>query len=235
MMIRYISSSMLPDSFPCELISWDSSYKLAKTLAARIKESGYRPDLVIAIGRGGFVPARVVCDFLLYEKLTSIKIEHWGSAAQKKERAVVRFPLSLDVRGLRLLVVDDVTDTGETLEAAVRYLDTCNPGELRTAVLQHKESSGYSPDYCAERVCEWRWIIYPWAVHEDVSGFAGRVLSSVSLSVAEVREALLARFGIAVNDGDLGVILSELVELGKAERTAVGYRRAILGPAGQEE
>ncbi|MBN1195123.1 MAG: phosphoribosyltransferase [Methanomicrobiaceae archaeon] len=226
---------MLPDSFPCELISWDSSYKLARILAALIKESGYRPDLVIAIGRGGFVPARVVCDFLLHEKLTSIKIEHWGSAAQKKESAKVMFPLSITVRGLRLLVVDDVTDTGETLDAAVRYLDTCHPAEIRTAVLQHKDTSAYIPDYYAERVGEWRWIIYPWAAFEDVSGFVGRVLSSVPLSGAEVRKALLARFGIAVSDGDLGAILSELVESGKAERTATGCLLAILPPGGPED
>ncbi|KQC04593.1 MAG: phosphoribosyltransferase [Methanoculleus sp. SDB] len=216
---------MLPDSFPCDLISWDSSYHLAKKLAARIRESGYRPDLVIAIGRGGFVPARVVCDFLLHEKLTSIKIEHWGSAAQIKEKAMVMFPLSIDVRGLRLLVVDDVTDTGETLDAAVRYLDSCNPGEIRTAVLQHKDTSAFIPDFFAERVCEWRWIIYPWAAYEDVSGFAGRVLSSVPLSDADVRRALLARFGIAVSDGDLGAILSDMIESGKAERTEAGCRR----------
>jgi hypoxanthine phosphoribosyltransferase len=152
------------ESFPCQLIIWSEAYELGKILSQKIKSSGYRPDLVIAIGRGGYVPARIVCDFLLHNLLTSIKIEHWGIAAQKQEKAVVRFPMAVDVRGLKVLIVDDVTDTGDTLKAAVEYVSNLDAGEIRTAVLQHKVSSSFVPDYYAAVVKEWRWIIYPWAL-----------------------------------------------------------------------
>ena len=72
---------MIPESFPCQLISWDESYELGRRLAYEIKRSGFRPDLIVAIGRGGYVPARVVSDFLLFSLLASIKIEHWDTAA----------------------------------------------------------------------------------------------------------------------------------------------------------
>jgi len=57
---------MIPDTFSCEVVSWEYFATLARTPAYRIKQSGFRPDLVIAIGRGGYVPARVVCDVLLH-------------------------------------------------------------------------------------------------------------------------------------------------------------------------
>jgi hypothetical protein len=84
---------------------------LPRISAKAIKSSGYRPDLVIAVGRGGYVPASV-CDFMLHSQLTSIKIEHWGIAARKQDTAEVRSPLSVNVVGLKVLIIDDVTDTG---------------------------------------------------------------------------------------------------------------------------
>jgi hypoxanthine phosphoribosyltransferase len=113
---------MNSQSFPCQLISWDEAYKLSRKLASVIKSSGFRPDLVIAIGRGGYVPARIVCDFLLHSLLTSIKIEHWDIAACKRPEAAVRFPLAVDVQDQSILIIDDVTDTGDTLRAALDYL-----------------------------------------------------------------------------------------------------------------
>ena len=107
-----------------------------------IRVSRFQPDIVIAIGRGGYVPARIVCDRLLMNDLTSIKIEHWGTAAHKLDQAQVRFPLSVNVEGMDILVVDDITDTGETLMAAREYLALAKPGEIRTGVLQHKTVYG---------------------------------------------------------------------------------------------
>lgn len=208
---------MMPETFPCELISWERSTALAKRLSDAIRESGYEPDIVIAIGRGGYVPARVVCDYLLHEMLTSIKIEHWGVAAEEKPETIVRFPLSIDVSGARLLVVDDVTDTGDTLTAAVSYLRGCGAAEVRTAVLQHKDTSGYLPDYYAEQVSKWRWIIYPWAVYEDVSGFVVRVLKKGPLTTEEIIEALTDDFSITTDAVMVREICADLVRRGEAD------------------
>ncbi|MDT8357776.1 MAG: phosphoribosyltransferase, partial [Methanomicrobiaceae archaeon] len=87
---------MLPDSFSCVLVAWEESARLARVLSLAIRASGYRPDLVVAIGRGGYVPARVVSDYLLFRDLTTIKMEHWGVAATIDEQAHIRFGLSTD-------------------------------------------------------------------------------------------------------------------------------------------
>ncbi|MCO5381447.1 MAG: hypothetical protein NHB15_04505 [Methanosarcina barkeri] len=87
------------DSFRCELISFNGVLRLSKILARKIKASGYTPDLIVAIGRGGYVPGRLVSDFLLFNDLTSMKIEHYTRAADMRKEARIKFPISADIKG----------------------------------------------------------------------------------------------------------------------------------------
>ena len=219
---------MNSESFPCDLVTWNEFYDLAKSLSRLIKSSGWRPDLVVAIGRGGYVPARVVCDVLVFDLLTSMKIEHWGIGAQKRDEAMVRFPLATGVSGQKILIVDDVTDTGDTLTTAVGYVESLGPKETRTAVLQHKISSEFEPDYYSEKITEWKWIIYPWAVHEDLVGFTERVLNSTDLplSADQIRADLKRRFDIDLENKQMAEILEDLVALGKGVCSGSVYRVA---------
>jgi hypoxanthine phosphoribosyltransferase len=181
--------------FKCDLISWARTYELTRRLSLRILKTAFRPDLVVAIGRGGYVPARIVCDFLEVTDLTAIKIEHWGMGAQKQDTALLRFPLNVDVSGQKILVVDDVTDTGDTLRIASTYLLQQHPAEVRTAVVQHKTTSYFIPDYYGQRIVKWRWIIYPWAVVEDLTGFLGQMDPAPHSSV-EAAKRLIADYGL---------------------------------------
>ena len=211
---------MISHSFPVQLVSWEESARLARVLAGLLKkESAERPDLVIAIGRGGYVPARVVCDELLTTHLTSIRLEHWGPAASRKEKALVKYPLACSVEGMDLLVIDDVTDTGDTLSAAVSYLQQQRPGRIRTGVLHHKISSGFTPDFSAELVSDWRWIIYPWAVHEDLSGFLDLELTNQPAPLSDIRAVLQKRYKMQVSLQDLSSAAEDLVRLRRAIKT----------------
>ena len=223
---------MIPEEFPCELVTWQDSYEMARALAGMVKEDCYAPDLVIAIGRGGYVPARVVCDFLLQDMLTSFKMEHWGSAAKEKPEVKVRFPLAVEIRGQKVLVVDDVTDTGETLQHAIEYLRSLSPREIRTAVLQHKSgSSRFHPDYFAREEKEWRWIIYPWAVHEDVVGFCEKILECEALTPDELREALFRRYGIHVSVVAVNDALDDLLGGALIGKSGERYGKSLIGTA----
>ncbi|MDI9634077.1 MAG: phosphoribosyltransferase [Methanolinea sp.] len=217
------------DSFPVELVPWREAVRLSRLLAKKIRGS-FSPDIVVAIGRGGYVPARIVCDSLMLSSLTSIRVEHWGVAAKSRESAVVRYPLATDVRGMDVLVVDDVTDTGETLEVAVRYLNGLSPKAVRTAVLHHKAKSAFTPDYYALYEESWRWIVYPWALHEDLTGFCESVMGRDPLAPAEILAALRDRYGMAPSRRAVGDALGELVRRGRAEREGGKYRRARGNP-----
>ena len=157
--------------FQCELISWAEVYRLSSQLARQVTDAAFRPDVVIAIARGGYVPARLICDFLDIYNLTSVRITHYTAGSSKEEAARLSSPLCMEIKGLRVLLVDDITDTGDTIEVALRHLREFGPAELKVGVLQHKKQSLLKPDFYAKTLRKWRWIIYPWAVVEDIGGF----------------------------------------------------------------
>ena len=161
---------------PCELVTWNRFHNLARQLVRKVRDSGFQPDTLVAIGRGGYMPARVMSDFMDLPDLNTFKVEHYQSTHISRQ-AVVRYPLSGSLKGRRVLLVDDVSDSGDTFAAAIRHVKRKGPPlEIRTAVLHHKVVSSYTPDYYVHRIMKWRWIIYPWAVAEDLSslirGFA---------------------------------------------------------------
>jgi hypoxanthine phosphoribosyltransferase len=158
-----------------EYVSWYEFYRLCGRLYASISASGYRPDTIIAIARGGYAPARILADYFGIMNLLSLKIEHYHGP-NKMPRAVVRYPLQADIGGRAVLLVDDVSDSGETFSAALQHLQDCGtPASLRTGVLHHKVTSALTPDYWAKRILKWRWITYPWALVEDLTVLASRM------------------------------------------------------------
>ena len=220
---------MAPDEgsrpFTCELVTWEEQERLARVLASKIRSSGYRPDLVVAIGRGGYVPARILCDLFSISRLTSVKAEHWGIPAEKEDRAVIRYPLCIPIEGAKVLIVDDVTDTGESMALVLEYVKTLGPSEVRTAVLHHKEVSGFLPDYFAEVCPVWQWIVYPWALHEDLVGFTRKVMAEGPFTAGELREELGRRYRLATVEEDLSSALEELVSSGELEKAGSLYKK----------
>lgn len=155
----------------CELISWSRFASLARTLAYKIHAADFQPDLVVAIARGGYAPARVLADYFGVMNVASIKVEHYKGPRQMT-KARIRHPLPAHIEGRRVLVVDDVSDTGDTFEVAIPHIRERLPAaEIRTAVLLHKAACPVLPDFWAKKVLKWRWIIYPWAVVEDLGSF----------------------------------------------------------------
>jgi hypoxanthine phosphoribosyltransferase len=197
------------EGFKCQILSWQSVINLAKRLAEIIKKSGYKPDIVIAIGRGGYIPARIVCDYLLLKDLTSIKVEHWGIARTEKE-ATIRFPLCTDIKSKKVLLVDDITDTGDTLSISLEYLKRFEPKEIKTAVIIHKICSKIVPDYFVKKVIKWRWIIFPWHLWEDLTGFIKKLKESGIYQEDQIIKELKRLYDIDIDIEIIKAILSEL-------------------------
>jgi hypothetical protein len=189
-----------------EIITWSKAYGLGKILSRKIKKSGYKPDMVIAIGRGGYVPARVVCDYLSIMNLTSIGVRHWG-AAEKKEKTKITAPLNMKIKNKKVLVIDDITDTGETMDIVVKYLKRQSPKNIKTGVLEHKTASFFVPDFFAHKIIKWRWVTYPWAVHEDLPVF---IRKTGKKKVEDIQKGLEKKFGIRIGKKELKEIIGDM-------------------------
>ncbi len=202
----------------CELISWDSVSQLAYRLAERILDAEYRPDLVVAIARGGYVPARLLCDFLHLYDLTSIRVEHYQAGAQKRRSARLKYPLVAEVVNKRVLIVDDVCDSGETYRVALEHIAALNPSDIQTAALHYKQGASFVPDYFEHEIARWRWLIYPWAVTEDIGEFI-RQMENAPLSTPDIARRLESEHGVRISEQRV----LEIIRL-------TGYRSADCRP-----
>lgn len=147
-------------------LTWDDVQRLAEKTADKITKDGFIPDLMIAVSRGGFDPARIISDQLNIKKLASLQITYYSGMNEKKEKPEVLFPLNADIKGLKVLVVDDVSDSGHSIMAVKQYIESKGAGVVKIATLHHKPWSEYKPDYYAEEVDQW--ILYPWEPNESI-------------------------------------------------------------------
>lgn len=190
--------SIMAKTFPCELIDWPRFAALSRQLAHQIRQAGINIDMIVAIGRGGYMPARLLSDLLGIFNLTSFKIEHYRGA-HKERQARIKYGLAAPVAGQRVLLVDDVSDSGDTFDIAMEHIQSLgNPEQIHTAVLHHKLVSRFIPDFYAEKVDQWRWIIYPWAITEDLASFIA-AMESRSDSVEHIVVYLKQAHGISVS------------------------------------
>ncbi|HMK45786.1 MAG TPA: phosphoribosyltransferase [Methanocella sp.] len=185
---------VLPEYFKCVVTNWDYIYGLCRAVSRDVRRSGYSPDVIVALARGGWFAGRVLCDFLNLNDLTSLKIEHYTGTASPGEGPVVRYLFDGDsVKGKNVLIVDDITDTGKSLMAARDYIAGYGPTSIKTATLQHLCCSGFKPDYIGEVLEDWAWVVFPWNFMEDMCDLTGQVISKEKLrtyTINDIRSCL---------------------------------------------
>jgi hypoxanthine phosphoribosyltransferase len=210
----------------CKIVTFKEVHYLVEEVASKVKESGYKPTTIVGLARGGWVPARLMCDFLGVTDLISLKVEHWLETGRTKDEATIRYPLTADLRGKKLLVVDDITDTGKSLLVSTDYLKKFNPEEMKTATMQYIPTSKFRPDYYGEEVKVWTWFIYPWNWIEDTSTLIVRLLNAQPEKIwtqTAIKRGLRELFEIDWNRKMLGCILSAMVERNQLEKIKRGY------------
>ena len=169
-------------------LSWDDIQLRAEEVAERIKASGYSPDVVVAVSRGGFDHARILCDQLEVRRLASVQIEFYAGVNETNEVPRIVYPLNADVSGLKVLVVDDVSDTGESWRAAKEHVEGLGASQVRVATLHVKPWTTFKPDYHAAETDAW--IVYPWEPIEFMTSTAAR-LEKDGLDSQEIRKKLV--------------------------------------------
>jgi len=213
------------EKFDCWLPSWNELHERLKDIVKKIKKDKYRPEIVIALSRGGFVPARVICDLMIIKDLVSIKVDHWGVTAAKDGKAHLRYPLNADLTGKKVLIVDDITDTGESMIIAKEFVEKLNPKEIRTAAIFHIKHSKFVPDYYSKEI-DWVWVMWPWNYIEDMCNIVPKVLDEKNgHSIKDIRKWLKERFKIEVSEEHLLEIIGELVARNIAIEDGDGWKR----------
>lgn len=190
------------------VISWDEVVNWCISLAKLIEASGFKPDVIVASARGGFVPARLLSDLLGVGDILAVQVTHWGEATVRGDRAVLRNPYSVDLSGRSVLLVDDIVDTGLTMATLVEFIRReWRPSVIRTAAISWVSSHAMlKPDYYVEelREREWDWYLYPWKRVDDLASLIARILREDSrvagiqeMSYDMLKELFLEWYGIA--------------------------------------
>jgi len=149
-----------------EVPTWDEIYEMLLSLAEKIQRDNFHPDLIVGICRGGWMPARVMSDLLGNPKLANISVEFYVDVAKTKGKPVLTQPLSAPVKGKKVLILDDVADTGKTLKLVKEHLFSKGAEKVKIATIYYKPWSIVMPDYYEKKTK--RWVVFPWERKETV-------------------------------------------------------------------
>jgi uncharacterized protein len=127
-------------------ITWDSVDQLTDVLAQQIRESNYEINLIIAVARGGFIPARLLSSRLTIKRMSSIGISYL--TADRSERTMYSVPTPISQHD-RILLVEDALETGRSLADAYKALEQ-NAGGVRTAAYYYRADSIIVPDFTVD-------------------------------------------------------------------------------------
>jgi uncharacterized protein len=168
------SGTAVPALSEREIMGWEQLGEAARELAEAIVASGYEPDIVLAIARGGLLPGGAVSYALGVKNSCAMNVEFYTDVDQRLEVPMVLPPAPelVNLNDSRMLIVDDVADTGRTLEV-VHDFCAGKVAEVRTAVLYEKPQSVVKCDYVWRRTD--RWIDFPWSAAGPVAGGGGAV------------------------------------------------------------
>lgn len=163
----------------CKVVTWREIDDWSDAVARKIADDGAGlPETIVGLTRGGWVPSRMLADRLGVKHLVALRAQHWGVTATPTGKAEITEGLFVPLTGRRVLVVDDITDTGESLKLAVEHVSEGGPASVRSATLLHITRSRIVPTYYAKEVPEkeWAWFIFPWNYWEDVRTLSRKAL-----------------------------------------------------------
>ncbi len=192
----------------CRRTHWSDADRWADDIAARVRAAGHLPTTIVGLTRGGWVPSRLLADRLGVKRLVSLRLQHWGVTAVPSGKAEITEGLSGPVEGEDVLVVDDITDTGESLSLAAETVKARGAHRVESATCLHITHSKYVPTYYAEEIHRdaWVWVVFPWNFWEDVATLAKRAAAQ-DPTPQGIAAILREHSGLTVSESDIRVAL----------------------------
>jgi hypoxanthine phosphoribosyltransferase len=150
-----------------ETLTWVEFGAATRNLAQQVADSGFRPDVVLAIARGGLTVAGALAYALSVKNCFAMNVEFYTGVDERIDVPVMLPPMLdlVDIAGLRVLVADDVADTGMTLQLVHRVIEA-HVSEARCAVLYQKSRSVIDCEFVFRRTDGW--INFPWSTQAPI-------------------------------------------------------------------
>ncbi len=203
----------------CQFVDFDEIYDMSKKLAFKVTDSGYEPELLLAIARSGFVPGRLMSDFMGNSNLHALKVEHWlDTTAEHQEDAIIPVQSPLPVKGKRVLIIDDIVDTGRSAVQTLKYVNNLGAKKVKTAVMLYLTISEHEPDYYSVKQSEWVWFIWFWNRFEDLRNLTIKLFDGDmkrTLSIKDILAGLKQHFTLEVDQKELEQVLNTASRIGK--------------------
>jgi hypoxanthine phosphoribosyltransferase len=151
-----------------EILTWPEFGEASRDLARMVHKDGFEPDIILAIARGGLLVAATLGYALTVKNLYTMNVEYYTGVDERLEVPMILPPTPelVDLTEARVLVADDVADTGHTL-ALVKDFCLGKVSEVRCAVLYEKPRSVVKCEYVWRETD--RWIEFPWSTQEPIA------------------------------------------------------------------
>lgn len=150
-----------------ETVDWQTFYSLCLEAADVVKASGIKYDVLVGISRGGLVPLRILSDELDQKNLLVVRVEFYEDVGKTKLEPTIKEDLREDeIKGLKVLVVDDVADSGKSLRKVVEYLRKLGAERVDTLTIFFKPKSEIVPTFYVRTTN--KWIIFPHERRETI-------------------------------------------------------------------
>jgi len=178
-------------------LSWNEIEEASLTIAEKIVSSGFTPQVIVGVLRGGWIPARMLSDLLDVKEVGALEIKFYRGIEERSERPVITQPLVCDVKDKNVLIVDDVADTGKSLQVALGAVSLYGPKLIKTVSLYTKPWSVIVPDFYYAQTD--KWIIFPWEMRETVQTLVEaeyRITSRTSVDVERISRDLSQKVGL---------------------------------------
>jgi hypoxanthine phosphoribosyltransferase len=152
-----------------ETLTWELFGEASRDLARAIADSAFQPDIILSIARGGLFVAGALGYALSVKNLHVMNIEFYNGVGTTLAMPVMLPPVpsAVDFSAKKVLIADDVADTGKTLELVHDFVSGY-VAEVRSAVIYEKSQSLIKCDYVWRRTD--RWINFPWSSQPPIVG-----------------------------------------------------------------
>jgi hypothetical protein len=120
----------------------------------------FTPDVIVGVARGGLIPAVRLSHILGDLEVKVIDVKFYKGVDERMEKPVITIPLHGEFKGKKVVVVDDVSDTGKTLEVVIDEVKKAGASEVKVACLSMKPWTKVVPDFYVFRTD--KWVVFPW-------------------------------------------------------------------------